>query len=36
MQTAWISRGAETVPEGIPQPHFMISDLAELPAILGI
>ncbi len=36
MQTAWISKGAAAVPEGIPQPHFTIGDLAELPAILGI
>ncbi|HEY1852448.1 MAG TPA: HAD family hydrolase [Candidatus Binataceae bacterium] len=36
MQTAWISKGAVAVPEGIPQPHFTIRDLSELPAILGI
>jgi HAD superfamily hydrolase (TIGR01549 family) len=36
MQTVWISKGAAAVPEGIPQPHFMIKDLAELPLILGI
>jgi HAD superfamily hydrolase (TIGR01549 family) len=36
MRTAWISKGATAVPEGIPQPHFIIGDLADLPAILGI
>lgn len=36
MHTAWISKGAEAVPEGIPAPHFIISDLSALPAILGI
>lgn len=36
MQTAWISKGAPAVPEGIPEPHFVITDLSELPQILGI
>ena len=36
MRTAWISKDAAGVPEGIPQPHFTIRDLAELPGILGI
>jgi FMN phosphatase YigB (HAD superfamily) len=36
MRTAWISKGATAVPEGIPPPDFIIGDLAELPAILGI
>ena len=36
MRTAWISKGAVAVPEGIPQPQFTIRDLSELPAILGI
>jgi len=36
MQTVWISKGAAAVPEGIPQPHFVIKDLSELPRILGI
>ena len=36
MRTAWISKGAASVPEGIPQPDFTIRDLSELPAILGI
>ena len=36
MRAAWISKGAAAVPEGIPQPHFTIRDLSELPAILGI
>jgi FMN phosphatase YigB (HAD superfamily) len=36
MQTAWISKGAAAVPEGIPQPHFIIADLSDLPALLGI
>jgi HAD superfamily hydrolase (TIGR01549 family) len=36
MRTAWISRGATAVPDGIPQPQFTITDLAELPATLGV
>jgi putative hydrolase of the HAD superfamily len=36
MRTAWISKGAAGMPEGIPQPDFTIRDLSELPAILGI
>jgi len=36
MRTAWISKGAAGVPEGIPQPHFTIRDLSELPGVLGI
>lgn len=36
MYTAWISKGAAAVPDGIPQPHFTIADLAELPALLGL
>ena len=36
MRTAWISKGKPAVPEGIPQPHFTIRDLSELPGILGI
>ena len=36
MSTVWISKGAAAVPEGIPQPHFTIRDLSELPAILGL
>jgi len=36
MRTVWISKGAAAVPDGIPQPHFTIRELSELPAILGI
>lgn len=36
MRTAWVSKGAPSVPEGIPQPDFIIADLSELPAILGL
>jgi hypothetical protein len=36
MSTAWVSKGAPGVPEGIPQPHFTIHDLSELPGILGL
>jgi HAD superfamily hydrolase (TIGR01549 family) len=36
MRTAWISNGRPAVPEGIPPPHFTISDLSQLPHILGI
>lgn len=36
MATAWISKGAPAVPEGIPRPDYTIADLAELPAVLGL
>jgi HAD superfamily hydrolase (TIGR01549 family) len=36
MQTVWISKGAAAVPDGIPQPNFVIKDLSELPLLLGI
>jgi HAD superfamily hydrolase (TIGR01549 family) len=36
MQTAWISKGATALPDGIPAPHFVINDLSDLPQILGI
>jgi HAD superfamily hydrolase (TIGR01549 family) len=36
MHAAWISKGAAAVPEGIPAPHFIIRDLSELPALLGV
>jgi len=36
MRTAWISKGAAAVPDGIPQPHYIIVDLADLPSVLGI
>jgi len=36
MRTAWISKGAAAVPDGIPQPYYVIGDLAELPGVLGI
>lgn len=35
MRAAWISKGAAALPEGVPQPDFIIGDLAELPAVLG-
>jgi putative hydrolase of the HAD superfamily len=36
MLTAWISKGAPHVPEGIPRPHFTVNDLSELPRLLEI
>ena len=36
MHTAWISKGAAAVPEGIPTPDFIIPDLSDLPKILKI
>ncbi len=32
----WISKGAAALPEGIPEPRFIIKDLSELPRILGL
>jgi HAD superfamily hydrolase (TIGR01549 family) len=36
MHTAWISKGAVAIPDGIPAPHFIVSDLSELPHLLGV
>jgi HAD superfamily hydrolase (TIGR01549 family) len=36
MRTAWVSKGAPSIPEGIPAPDFIIKDLSELPLILEI
>ena len=36
LPTAWISKGAVQVPEGIPQPRFIINELSELPHVLGL
>ncbi len=36
MRTAWISKGAASVPDGIPDPDYVIRDLSELPAALGL
>jgi HAD superfamily hydrolase (TIGR01549 family) len=33
--TVWISKGTMGLPEGIPQPRFIINDLSELPSLLG-
>ena len=32
----WISKGAAALPEGIPQPRFVINELSELPRLLGL
>ncbi len=34
--TVWISKGAPGLPEGIPQPRFIIRELPELPPLLGL
>jgi HAD superfamily hydrolase (TIGR01549 family) len=34
--TVWISKGAPALPEGIPQPRFVINELSELPQLLGL
>ena len=36
MRTAWISKGATSIPEGIPDPEFIIPDLSHLPRILEL
>jgi HAD superfamily hydrolase (TIGR01549 family) len=36
MRTAWISKGAASIPAEIPDPDFIIPDLSELPRILEI
>jgi HAD superfamily hydrolase (TIGR01549 family) len=34
--TVWISKGVATLPDGIPQPRFIINELSELPHLLGL
>lgn len=34
--TVWISKGTPALPEGIPQPRFVINELSELPSLLGV
>jgi HAD superfamily hydrolase (TIGR01549 family) len=34
--TAWISKGAPALPEGIPEPRYIIDDLSQLPELLGL
>jgi putative hydrolase of the HAD superfamily len=34
--TVWISKGAASLPDGIPQPQFIIDELSELPRVLGV
>ncbi len=36
MHTAWISKGASALPEGIPAPDFIVTDLSELPDLLEL
>jgi HAD superfamily hydrolase (TIGR01549 family) len=36
MHTAWVSKGQPAVPDGIPQPDFIVNDISELPALLEV
>jgi HAD superfamily hydrolase (TIGR01549 family) len=36
MRTAWISKGAASIPEDIPAPDFIIHDLSDLPGVLKV
>lgn len=36
MDAAWINRGGEELPEGLPAPEYVIKDLSELGPILGV
>lgn len=36
MRVAWVNRRGMTLPEGIPEPDLMVTDIAELPALLGV
>jgi FMN phosphatase YigB (HAD superfamily) len=36
MDAAWINRGGEKLPEGLPIPEYVIGDLPELGPILGV
>ena len=34
--TAWIRKGSAGLPEGIPEPRFIIDELSDLPKLLGL
>jgi FMN phosphatase YigB (HAD superfamily) len=36
MKTVWISKGEPRIPEGIPDPDFIITDLSDLPRVLEL
>jgi FMN phosphatase YigB (HAD superfamily) len=36
MRVAWVNRRGVPLPDGIPEPDLMVSDIAELPALLGV
>jgi putative hydrolase of the HAD superfamily len=36
MKTAWISKGQPRIPDGIPDPDFIITDLSDLPRVLEL
>jgi FMN phosphatase YigB (HAD superfamily) len=36
MKTVWISKGQARIPEGIPDPDFIITDLSDLPRVLEL
>ena len=36
MRVAWVNRRRGPLPEGVPQPDFVVEDLAALPALLGL
>ena len=36
MRTVWISKGQPALPEGIPAPDFIITDLSDLPRVLEL
>jgi FMN phosphatase YigB (HAD superfamily) len=36
MRTVWINKGLPAIPEGIPAPDFIITDLADLPQVLEL
>ncbi len=36
MYSAWINKHGSPLPDGVPEPDFVIADLAELPDLLGV
>ena len=36
MRAVWVNKRGDPLPDGIPAPDLTVSDLAELPALLGV
>ena len=36
MRVVWVNQRGIPLPDGIPPPDFMVANIAELPALLGV